>query len=146
VIPGPVIPVSALDERLEKVKSELSRLAQQARDLELEREMLVRLRLSAVTPGVVDADPISPENQPRLRLTTAEALYHVFRTKPGLTSGELVDECEPILDSASSDKRALLRSTISTWKRKGRFTIDQQGRYYLKREPGITNNGNGKHP
>jgi hypothetical protein len=148
VAAGRVIPESALDERLEKVNADLTKAQARVRELEIERDTLTRLRLHAVAPEPkvgLSASGTGTVSGP-VRLPTAEALYYVFRTKPGLTSGQLVDECEPILDSTSSDKRALLRSTISHWKRKGRFTIDEHGRYYLKREPGVASNGNGSHP
>jgi hypothetical protein len=149
---GRVIPESAVDERLDKVKADLAKAQARVRELEIERDALARIRQHAVAPesaqvglSVSGSGTVSGP----VRLPTAEALYYIFRTKPGLTAGQLVDEAEPILDSTSSDKRALLRSTISHWKRKGRFAVDENGGLHLKHEPGINGNGyggNGKHP
>lgn len=138
---GPVIPVSALDDRLAKVQAELTRLAQQARDLEIERDMLVRLRQFAVVPdhGNRREAPAPPppdganvanvSDQP-VRLPTAQAVYHILQRHPGLRQFEVVNEAVEILDSSSNNKRRLLFSAISGMKRRGRIRQDAQGGLY----------------
>lgn len=135
---GPVIPVSAVDELLAKVAADLGKLSQQVRDLELERSMLLRLKQSAVSPGVVEhhngngGNPTSEEDGSEVRLPTAQAIYYVIRHNPGLVPAEVVNRAEPIIDTVSADKRRLLYSAISNMKRKMRFRVDSHGGLHLK--------------
>jgi hypothetical protein len=160
-VSDPVIPVSVVDARLkevqtaivraqvaaaeaqanfDKVQAELSARVQHVRVLQCECENLLLFRKAAVVLDCTDAP------RRNVRMPTAEAIYHMIGAHPGISSGELVNLCEPILDSTSKDKRAVLRIAISMMKKKGRFVVDENGGLHLKKESGVSSNGNGAHP
>jgi len=132
-----VVPVSAIDQRLQRVSAELAALAAKLRELEVERGLLQRLRESAVLPSGMAQTPTSKPGRRTdgvppggLRLPTGKAIQHTLRTTPGLRAFEVVDATVPILESETRDARRLLFSAISGLKRKGKIR-DEGGKLYL---------------
>ncbi len=123
----PAVPVSAIDMRLAEIRSAIH-------DLEIEREMLARLRQSAVVPVHLNgqSEPLPVSVGPK-KVSTAHAIYGVVSRHPGLRPAGVVELALPILDTSSGHPRRLLFSAISSLKKKGRFRVDDEGGLYLKK-------------